>query len=94
MYPLQLGNHDQFRVANRWSNEWVDVLHILMMTLRGTAVSYYGEEIGLDNNMIRWDQTKDIQGIAAGKKDFPFRSRDFERGPMPWNSGSFGGKPL
>lgn len=86
-----LGNHDQHRVASRWSEEWVDVLHILMMTLKGAAVTYNGEELGLEDSTVRWDQALDIQGIAAGKKRFKERSRDFERGPMPWDSSRFAG---
>lgn len=86
-----LGNHDWNRVVNRWSEDWIDILHIIMMTLKGTVITYYGEEIGLSDNTIRWDQLKDTQGILAGEEKYKTRSRDFERAPYPWDNSQFGG---
>jgi len=42
-----LGNHDQPRIASRFSSEVVDAFNMLIMLLPGSQVTYYGEEIGM-----------------------------------------------
>ncbi|XP_066905540.1 maltase A1 isoform X2 [Halyomorpha halys] len=86
-----LGNHDQRRFASRFSDEWVDVLHMMVMTLPGTMITYNGEELGLEDAYVRFDEGKDLQGLRAGPSGFEAHSRDFERGPMPWKAASNGG---
>ncbi|CAH1402761.1 unnamed protein product [Nezara viridula] len=86
-----LGNHDQHRFPSRFSDEWVDVLHMMVMTLPGTVLTYNGDEIGLEDAYVRYDEGKDLQGLRAGPSRFAAMSRDFERGPMPWKAAKNGG---
>ncbi|BES95915.1 alpha-glucosidase [Nesidiocoris tenuis] len=83
-----LGNHDQLRMSGRFSPEHVDLLNMLQLSLKGVAIVYYGDELGLENNQVRRDQALDPQGLRADPKDFSWRDRDFCRGPMPWNNKS------
>ncbi|CAH1402763.1 unnamed protein product [Nezara viridula] len=89
--PNDYGNHDQHRFPSRFSDEWVDVLHMMVMTLPGTVLTYNGDEIGLEDAYVRYDEGKDLQGLRAGPSRFAAMSRDFERGPMPWKAAKNGG---
>jgi alpha-glucosidase len=54
------------------------------LTLRGTPILYYGEEIGMENNDPKRKQdVKDPIGVLSWPKD---KGRDGERTPMQWNS--------
>ncbi|XP_066905557.1 maltase 1 isoform X3 [Halyomorpha halys] len=92
-----LGNHDQHRPASRFTDEWVDVLHMMVMSLPGTVLTYNGDEFGLEDAYVRYDEGRDFQGLRAGPSGFETMSRDFQRGPMPWkathNGGFSTGKP-
>uniref|UniRef100_A0A0A9XJB7 alpha-glucosidase n=2 Tax=Lygus hesperus TaxID=30085 RepID=A0A0A9XJB7_LYGHE len=92
-----LGNHDQHRVASRFTPEHSDVLNMLQLSLKGVAVVYYGDELGLIDSIVRRDQTVDPQGLRASDADFSWRTRDPGRGPMPWTNDTNGnfttGKP-
>jgi len=47
---FQLGSVDTSRVASRMGDSrYVNVLNMLLLTLPGTAMVYYGEEIGMKN---------------------------------------------
>jgi alpha-glucosidase len=93
-------NHDMERSYNRYGDGMHDdaiakLMAALYLTLRGTAVMYYGEEIGMSNN----DPTRleDVQD-PLGRKDWPKnKGRDGERTPMQWsaepNAGFTAGKP-
>lgn len=65
---------------------------MLVLLLRGTAVTYYGEEIGMEDTKIRFDQTTDVLALKAGQKDFTKVTRDPERTPFQWNSSQHAGK--
>ncbi|KAG8232637.1 hypothetical protein J437_LFUL012597, partial [Ladona fulva] len=80
-----LGNHDQKRVATRLGPELVDGMHMVALLLPGTAVTYYGEEIGMEDALISWKETVDPAGINAGEKNYSEKSRDPARTPMQWN---------
>jgi alpha-glucosidase len=55
----------------------------LYLTLRGTVVMYYGEEIGMENNDPK--NKADVQD-PIGKLGWPLeKGRDGERTPMQWN---------
>ncbi|XP_066905550.1 maltase A1 isoform X1 [Halyomorpha halys] len=86
-----LGNHDQHRPASRFSNEWVDVLHMMVMSLPGTVLTYNGDEFGLEDAYVRYDEGRDLQGLRNGPSGFADMSRDFQRGPMPWKAAHNGG---
>jgi alpha-glucosidase len=95
-----ISNHDMIRSYNRYgdgihNDQIAKLLAALYLTLRGTPVMYYGEEIGMQNN----DPTRreDVQD-PIGKLGWPNeKGRDGERTPMQWNgranAGFTTGKP-
>jgi alpha-glucosidase len=57
----------------------------LYLTLRGTPIMYYGEEIGMENNDPKSkEDVKDPIGITGWPKE---KGRDGERTPMQWDAG-------
>jgi len=59
------------------------------LTLRGTVVMYYGEEIGMENNDPK--SKEDVQD-PIGKLGWPLeKGRDGERTPMQWNDSANAG---
>jgi alpha-glucosidase len=87
-----LSNHDIRRVYDRYGEGQHDyrqkdqiakLMASLYLTLRGTAVMYYGEEIGMENNdPKRPEDVKDSRGRLGWPKD---KGRDGERTPMQWS---------
>nr|XP_018907799.1 PREDICTED: maltase A3-like [Bemisia tabaci]XP_018907800.1 PREDICTED: maltase A3-like [Bemisia tabaci] len=80
-----MGNHDQRRVASRFGIELLDGLHMIQMVLPGTSVTYNGDEIGMEDTFIRWDQTVDPQGMSVGKDNYLRFTRDPQRTPFQWD---------
>ena len=79
-----MGNHDQHRIATRLGNEQARVANMLLMTLRGTPTTYYGEEIGMENVIIPPEFIQDPQ--ALNQPDIAhIVGRDPERTPMLWD---------
>ena len=83
-----ISNHDivrsYTRYANGTSNEDIaKLMAALYLTLRGTAIMYYGEEIGMENN----DPKSKVEvRDPIGKLGWPLeKGRDGERTPMQWN---------
>lgn len=80
-------------MVEKYGQEMVDPMNTLVMLLPGTAITYYGEEIGMTNGKIRWDQTMDPYGLFNGQKEFYLYSRDPSRTPFQWddsqNAGEF-----
>jgi alpha-glucosidase len=85
-----LSNHDIRRVYDRYgdgmhNDQIAKLMASLYLTLRGTPVMYYGEEIGMENNdPKRPEDVKDSMGKAGWPKE---KGRDGERTPMQWNNG-------
>ena len=75
-----LGNHDTPRVASRLGPAQARVAAMLLLTLPGTPVLYYGDEIGMTDVPVAPDQVRDP--VAAL---IPGRGRDPERSPMRWD---------
>lgn len=72
--------------------ERTDLLNIMLQTLPGIAVTYQGEEMGLVNTHLTWEQTLDPS--ACNTKDpigFEPFSRDPARTPFPWDTSSNAG---
>uniref|UniRef100_A0A2S2PDA4 Maltase 2 n=1 Tax=Schizaphis graminum TaxID=13262 RepID=A0A2S2PDA4_SCHGA len=86
-----IGNHDQPRVATRFGGEMVDAMNMLNMLLPGVAFTYMGEEIGMSDTAVRWDQTVDPRGLNAGPNGFRILSRDPARTPYQWNATAHAG---
>ncbi|XP_069978318.1 maltase A3-like [Penaeus vannamei] len=79
-----IGNHDNGRVASRLGSDLVDALNMLILLLPGTPVTYYGEEIGMEDNFISWEDTQDPRGLNFGRERYKDFSRDPARTPMQW----------
>src|SRR5262252_8590872 len=84
-----ISNHDKPRSYNRYGDgKNNDAIAKLMgafyLTLRGTPIMYYGEEIGMENNdPKRKEDVKDPEGRTGWPKEI---GRDGERTPMQWNT--------
>jgi len=83
-----LGNHDQPRIASRVGIEQARVAAMLLLTLRGTPTIYYGDEIGMKDVAIPFEEIRDPQGLNMPDKNL---SRDPARTPMQWDDSTYGG---
>uniref|UniRef100_A0A2C9KY38 Glycosyl hydrolase family 13 catalytic domain-containing protein n=1 Tax=Biomphalaria glabrata TaxID=6526 RepID=A0A2C9KY38_BIOGL len=86
-----LGNHDNTRVSARNGYQYVDAYNMLLLTLKGTPTTYYGEELGMLQADISWNETKDPWGLNYGPDRYKQVSRDPERTPMQWTDGANAG---
>jgi alpha-glucosidase len=84
-----INNHDRERSYNRYgdgkrNDEIAKLMAAFYLTLRGTPIMYYGEEIGMRNHdPKRREDVKDPIGRTGWPKE---KGRDGERTPMQWNS--------
>ena len=83
-----ISNHDVARVATRWggqnpSPQLATQLSAMLCSLRGSMCIYQGEELGLTEADIAFDDLQDPYGIAFWPN---FKGRDGCRTPMPWNN--------
>jgi alpha-glucosidase len=84
-----LGNHDIERSYNRYgdekhNDEIAKVMAGMYLTLRGTPILYYGEEIGMQNNDPK---TRAAVKDPIGRRGWPDeKGRDGERTPMQWDN--------
>jgi alpha-glucosidase len=95
-----IGNHDIARSWNRYgdgthNDEIAKDMAAMYLTLRGTPILYYGEEIGMQNeDPKRREDVKDPIGKLGWPKE---KGRDGERTPMQWsdtaNAGFTSGTP-
>jgi alpha-glucosidase len=79
-----LSNHDVPRVATRWAAgdaARARQLIVLLACLRGTIFLYQGEELGLTQSELAFEDLKDPFGKAHWPRD---KGRDGCRTPMPW----------
>ena len=77
-------NHDVTRHTTRWnlSPEAHRCYAALLLSLRGTACLYQGEELGLTEAYVPFEDLQD----PYGKRFWPkFKGRDGCRTPMPWS---------
>jgi alpha-glucosidase len=80
-----INNHDRVRSYNRYADgnhndQIAKLMAAFYLTLRGTPVMYYGEEIGMENNdPKRKEDVKDPIGKLGWPED---KGRDGERTPM------------
>ena len=83
-----LSNHDVVRYATRWGGAQPDVallkLAVAMQTsLRGSSCIYQGDELGLPEADIAFEDLQDPYGITMWPE---FKGRDGCRTPMPWDA--------
>jgi len=82
-------NHDNTRSWERFGdgvhNEQIaKIIATLLFTSRGTALMYYGEELGMPTTTpTRVEDVKDPIGITGWPRE---KGRDGERTPMQWNN--------
>ncbi len=84
-----IGNHDSQRVISRWSPtdkpdpQQVTMLTALTGSLRGPLCIYQGDELGLPEAQVSFEDLQD----PYGKQFWPdYKGRDGCRTPMPWTN--------
>ena len=94
-WPVYLfNNHDCVRSYNRYgdgvnNDQIAKLMATMLLTLRGTPLLYYGEELGMEN---RDPQSVDEVYDPIGKIGWPKeKGRDGERTPMQWNANTNAG---
>ncbi|CAK1603626.1 unnamed protein product [Parnassius mnemosyne] len=86
------GNHDNNRMPTRFRHNMVDGLNALNMLLPGVAVTYQGEEIGMRDGHVSWEDTVDVEACNRGDEDtYQLYSRDPARTPYHWNNSTNAG---
>ena len=85
-WPVWFGsNHDFARFPTRWCGDdeaAVRCALLILLTLRGTPILYYGDELGMPEAVLSHEQLRDPVGLR-GWPDEP--GRDGARTPMPWS---------
>jgi alpha-glucosidase len=79
-----LGNHDLTRFATRWAGGDPGLARcalMLLLTLRGTPVLYYGDELAMPQAQIPPERVVDPEAARD-----PDSGRDGARTPMPWSA--------
>jgi alpha-glucosidase len=81
-------NHDVERAVTRWGETPADpdfarLLMGLLLSLRGSACVYQGEELGLPDSVVPLECIRDPFGLAYWPE---FRGRDGSRTPLPWQA--------
>ena len=88
-----ISNHDVVRAVTRWGGHGDDdalakQLVALVCSLRGSVCLYQGEELGLTEADVPYEQLQDPYGIAFWPN---FKGRDGCRTPMPWRDDATAG---
>ncbi len=91
---LAFSNHDVERHISRWAkngkqDEFARLSAMLLLSMRGSVCLYQGEELGLTEANIAYEELMDPYGIEFWPK---FKGRDGCRTPMVWQAHeNFGG---
>ncbi|NWY62098.1 SLC31 protein, partial [Chionis minor] len=72
-----VGSPNAARISSRIGKEYVNVINMLLLTLPGTPVTYYGEEIGMEN--IASENVSEDHINSDPVVTFP------EKSPMQWD---------
>ncbi|EDW74208.2 maltase A8 [Drosophila willistoni] len=86
-----LGNHDKRRAASRYGQEHIDAMNMLIMVLPGASVTYQGEELGMTDVEISWEDTVDPWACNSNPEIYEQYTRDPARTPFQWTNGSNAG---
>ena len=85
-WPTWTGsNHDAGRFPTRWGGNderRIRAALVMLLTLRGTPVLYYGDEIGMPDVDVPHDRLRDPVGLRGWPRE---PGRDRSRTPMRWN---------
>ena len=85
-------NHDISRFPTRWcggDERRVRLALLVLSTLPGALVLYYGDELGMTDVDVPAELVRDKMRAEAGARE----SRDRSRTPMRWDSSPSGGSP-
>jgi len=82
-----MGNHDVNRVMTRWAQgqpnqQRAEVFMAMLLTQRGSVCLYQGEELGMEESELAFEDLIDPYGIAFWPE---FKGRDGCRTPMLWD---------
>ncbi|XP_046736597.1 maltase 1-like [Diprion similis] len=80
------GNHDNSRVATKYGSDRIDAINFILYLLPGIAVTYNGDEIGMTDTYLTWEQTQDPQACSTDETRYQLYSRDPERTPYQWDN--------
>ena len=58
-----MGNHEVHRVASRLGPLYAAAANMLILTLPGTPICYYGDELGMMDVPMTLETTKDIRAL-------------------------------
>ncbi|XP_062934030.1 amino acid transporter heavy chain SLC3A1 [Cynocephalus volans] len=73
------GGPDTVRLTSRLGNEYVNIMNMLLLTLPGTPITYYGEEIGMANILAtNLNESYDTNTLLS-------------KSPMQWDNSSNAG---
>lgn len=80
-------NHDAPRAVSRWAapadaDRMARLALLLLITLRGNIFLWQGEELGLPQAEVAFEQLRDPEAIANWPQTL---GRDGARTPLPWN---------
>ncbi|QUL38172.1 alpha-glucosidase [Erythrobacter sp. JK5] len=83
-------NHDAPRSVSRWSDgedrqRIARLSMLLLLSLRGNPIIYQGEELGLPQGFVAFEDLLDPEAIANWPHTL---GRDGARTPMPWAAGA------
>lgn len=81
-----IGNHDQRRVTERFGVERADEITMLAAVLPGVGIAYNGDEIGMEDVWLSYEDTVDPSGCNAGPDRYQYKSRDPQRTPFQWDN--------
>lgn len=81
-----IGNHDRRRAASRYGEQNIDAMNMLVMMLPGASVTYQGEELGMTDGEISWDDTVDPAACNAEPDTYEKFTRDPARTPFQWSA--------
>ncbi|XP_032095424.1 neutral and basic amino acid transport protein rBAT [Sapajus apella] len=74
-----IGGPDSSRLTSRLGNEYVNMMNMLLFTLPGTPITYYGEEIGMGNI------------VATNLNESYDTNTLLSKSPMQWDNSSNAG---
>lgn len=81
----QIGNHDRNRVGTRFGRDRVDAINMIILTLPGISITYYGEELGMTDHWLSWEDTIDPFACNSNPQIYEKFSRDPARTPFQWS---------
>uniref|UniRef100_A0A0K8VXQ9 alpha-glucosidase n=1 Tax=Bactrocera latifrons TaxID=174628 RepID=A0A0K8VXQ9_BACLA len=81
-----MGNHDQRRVGSRYGEGRIDLMNMLQMFLPGVSITYMGEEIGMTDLDISWEDSRDPAACNSNAYIYEQFTRDPARTPFQWSN--------